>query len=148
MRVFWILNLILGAAMAFDMSIYPEASGDQIRQVLELKERKKEALIEIEFGKDLKLDCNRYFLGKGELIKHDLKGFGYEYYELKAPGKDVLAGTLMGCLNGKKELKFVAFSGAKLTLRYNHRLPLVFYTPKDVRVRYRVFELKDEGFVK
>lgn len=70
----------------------------------------------------------------GNVKTQDLQGWGYNYYEVESNGE--AAGTLMGCRDQKKTKKFVTLQPE--IVRYNSKLPLVFYVPKDLEVRYRV----------
>ncbi len=70
----------------------------------------------------------------GEMKTQDLQGWGYNYYEVESKGET--AGTLMGCLDKKQTKKFVTLKPE--IVRYNSKLPLVFYVPKDIEVRYRI----------
>lgn len=141
MRFFLIFILAANFSFAFDFSIFPKAKNGEIMQILELAplENEDEKLVKIEFGKNLELDCNSYFFTDGNLTNQNLKGFGYEYYKLKAKG--LLAGTLMYCGDGVKKEKFVKFE-PEIYKKYSSKLPFVFYTPKDVKVKYSIFSLE------
>ncbi|MNR68445.1 Ecotin precursor [compost metagenome] len=47
--------------------------------------------------------------------------------------------TLMACPDGKSKKDFVPVVGDGFRLRYNSKLPIVLYVPKDVEVRYRIW---------
>ncbi|MCY1426008.1 Ecotin [compost metagenome] len=47
--------------------------------------------------------------------------------------------TLMACPDGKRQQDIVPVVGDGFMLRYNSKLPLVLYVPKDIEVRYRVW---------
>ncbi|MCS6742690.1 ecotin, partial [Acinetobacter baumannii] len=78
-----------------------------------------------------------------ELDKKDLEGWGYDYYivsDLNGP-----MSTMMGCLDNTKKPAFVqANMGQAAFIRYNSKLPIVVYAPKDVDVKYRVWSTSDE----
>ena len=78
-------------------------------------------------------DCNKHFL-IGKVNTQDLQGWGYNYYEVESKGET--GGTLMACPDQKLTKKFVYLQPE--TVRYNSKLPLVFYMPKDMEVHYRV----------
>ncbi len=53
--------------------------------------------------------------------------------------------TMMGCLDNTKKPAFVqANMGQAAFIRYNSKLPIVVYAPKDVDVKYRVWSTSDE----
>ena len=66
---------------------------------------------------------------------------GYDYYVLRdlTPGPS----TLMACPRGAAQRRFVGVADETL-IRYNSRLPLVVYTPRDVELRYRVWQAGPE----
>ncbi|MCY1309405.1 Ecotin precursor [compost metagenome] len=45
----------------------------------------------------------------------------------------------MACPDGKSTQAFVPVVGDGFMLRYNSKLPIVLYVPKDIEVRYRVW---------
>ncbi|MNO08939.1 Ecotin precursor [compost metagenome] len=47
--------------------------------------------------------------------------------------------TLMACPESTKTQGFVPVVGDGFMLRYNSKLPLVLYVPKDIEVRYRIW---------
>lgn len=138
------------AKTAEQIKIYPEPKPEQDRLVLNLKPLKneKDYFLLIKFGKDLELDCNNYFLGGAKLSRQVVKGWGYNYYELEVKD-EILAGTKMACLNQNSTARFVAYHmGDDLMLAYNSKLPLVFYVPKGVEVKYQIFVKMKEGILK
>jgi len=117
------------------IDMFPKAK-DGFRQVyIQLPVAKNENDLKVEFfvGAEKLLDCNKHFL-MGKVITQDLQGWGYNYYEVESNGET--GGTLMGCPDQKKTKKFVSLQPE--ILRYNSKLPLVFYVPKDLEVRYRI----------
>ncbi|RZJ51191.1 MAG: ecotin [Chryseobacterium sp.] len=117
------------------IDMFPKAK-DGFRQVyIQLPVAKNENDLKVEFfvGAEKLLDCNKHFL-MGKVITQDLQGWGYNYYEVESNGET--GGTLMGCPDHKKTKKFVSLQPE--ILRYNSKLPLVFYVPKDLEVRYRI----------
>nr|WP_315033956.1 serine protease inhibitor ecotin [uncultured Chryseobacterium sp.] len=117
------------------IEMFPKAK-DGYKQVyiqLPVAKNENDLKVEVFAGAEKMLDCNNYFL-MGEMKSQDLQGWGYNYYEVESNGE--AAGTLMGCMDKKLTKKFVTIKPE--IVRYNSKLPLVFYVPKDMEVRYRV----------
>ncbi|BFO04250.1 Ecotin precursor [Pseudomonas putida] len=139
-----IVSLTLAAAAPVmaaglkDVAPYPEAEKGFTRQVIHLPAQTDESAYQLEIlaGKTLTVDCNRQRLA-GSLEEHNLEGWGYSYYRLEKVGGP--ASTLMACPDGKKTEAFVPVVGEGFMLRYNSKLPVVLYVPKDIEVRYRIW---------
>lgn len=118
-----------------EIEMFPKAKEGYKQVYIQLPVAKNEQDLKVEFfvGTEKMLDCNNYFL-MGSVKSQDLQGWGYNYYEVESNGET--AGTLMACLDKKTTKKFV-YIKPEIT-RYNSKLPLVFYVPKDLEVRYRV----------
>nr|WP_314267564.1 serine protease inhibitor ecotin [uncultured Moellerella sp.] len=122
---------------------YPKAEAGMTRNVIELqpKENEDNYKVELVIGKTLKVDCNRQWF-MGELESKDLEGWGYNYYrleEVKGP-----ASTMMGCADQAKTEKFITTNlGDDAFVRYNSKLPIVVYAPKDMAVKYRIWSAED-----
>ncbi|ASW73117.1 ecotin [Chryseobacterium piperi] len=118
-----------------EIEMFPKAKEGYKQVYIQLPVAKNEQDLKVEFfvGTEKMLDCNNYFL-MGSVKSQDLQGWGYNYYEVESNGET--AGTLMACLDKKMTKKFV-YIKPEIT-RYNSKLPLVFYVPKDLEVRYRV----------
>lgn len=118
-----------------EIEMFPKAKEGFKQVYIQLPVAKNENDLKVEFfvGAEKMLDCNNYFL-MGNVKTQDLQGWGYNYYEVESNGE--AAGTLMGCRDQKKTKKFVTIQPE--IVRYNSKLPLVFYVPKDIEVRYRV----------
>jgi ecotin len=99
--------------------------------------------VELVAGKDILTDgVNSYRLANS-IEPHNLKGWGYTYYEITGSGE--MMGTLMAPPEGTpREVRFVA--GKPLLVRYNSRLPIVLYAPVGYQVRYRIWRA-DETFI-
>ncbi len=125
---------------------FPAASEGMTRFVIILphKERGEEDAfrVEIVVGQEILTDgVNNYSLGGGAVDVKDLKGWGFNYYEVTKLGP--VRSTLIGVPAGTPQVKkFVA--GPSSLIRYNSRLPIVVYVPKDAEVRYRVWKAPAE----
>ncbi|MCW8279168.1 serine protease inhibitor ecotin [Pseudomonas sp. PCH199] len=136
--IFVALSSVVNAAKLEEIAPYPKAERDFTRQVIHLapQSREDDFQVEILAGKTLTVDCNRQRLG-GILEEKNLEGWGYPYYHLeKVIGP---MSTQMACPDGKKRQDFVPVVGDGFSLRYNSKLPIVLYVPKDVEVRYRIW---------
>ncbi len=131
------------AASLKDIAPYPEAEKGFTRQVIHLPAQADESAYKLEIlaGKTLQVDCNRQRLG-GSLEERTLEGWGYSYYRLDNVSGP--ASTLMACPDDKKTEAFVPVVGDGFLLRYNSKLPVVVYAPKDVEVRYRVWSASQD----
>lgn len=131
------------AAKLEDVAPYPKAEDGFVRQVIHLPKQAQEENFKVEIlaGKTLTVDCNRQRLG-GNLEEKTLEGWGYSYYRLdKVSGP---ASTLMACPDGKTRKDFVPVVGEGFVLRYNSKLPIVIYAPRDVEVRYRLWSASEK----
>ncbi|MFV3410880.1 serine protease inhibitor ecotin [Pseudomonas nitroreducens] len=134
---------LANAAKLEDIAPYPKADDGFVRQVIHLPKQAHEENFKVEIlaGKTLTVDCNRQRLG-GTLEEKTLEGWGYTFYRLdKVSGP---ASTLMACPDGKKQEAFVPVIGDGFVLRYNSKLPIVVYAPKDVEVRYRLWSASEK----
>ncbi|GGK36317.1 ecotin [Pseudomonas koreensis] len=138
------LSTLAHAAKLEDVAPYPKAENGFTRQVIYLPKQDQEENFQVEVlaGKTLEVDCNRQRLG-GALDEKNLEGWGYPFYRLeKVIGP---MSTLMACPPGsQKKRAFVPVVGDGFMLRYNSKLPLVIYAPKDVEVRYRIWSASDK----
>lgn len=118
-----------------EIEMFPKAKEGFKQVYIQLPVAKNENDLKVEFfvGADKMLDCNKHFL-IGNVKSQDLQGWGYSYYEVESTGET--GGTLMACPDQKKTKKFVSLQPE--IVRYNSKLPLVFYVPKDLEVRYRI----------
>ncbi|MDQ8141352.1 serine protease inhibitor ecotin [Chryseobacterium sp. CFS15] len=117
------------------IEMFPKAKEGFKQVYIQLPVAKNENDLKVEFfvGAEKMLDCNKHFL-MGKVNTQDLQGWGYSYYEIESSGET--GGTLMACPDQKKTKKFVSLQPE--IVRYNSKLPLVFYVPKDLEVRYRI----------
>ncbi|WP_339547437.1 serine protease inhibitor ecotin [Pseudomonas sp. RA_35y_Pfl2_P32] len=126
-----------------DVAPFPKADKGFTRQVIHLAPQTAEDNFQVEIlaGKTLTVDCNRQRLG-GMLEEKNLEGWGYPFYRM-----DKVIGpmsTLMACPDGKRTEAFVPVVGDGFMLRYNSKLPIVLYVPKDIEVRYRIWSASDK----
>lgn len=122
---------------------YPKAEKGMNRQVIYLPKQEHEENFKVELliGKTLEVDCNRHMIG-GMLETKTLSGWGYDYLVLEKLSEPV--STMMACPDHTKQQKFIAANlGDAAMQRYNSRLPIVVYAPKDVEVKYRVWKAED-----
>ncbi|QYN42266.1 serine protease inhibitor ecotin [Gilliamella sp. ESL0443] len=122
-----------------EIAPYPNAKVGATRYVIHLPSLKDEAnaKVEILVGKDMNVDCNAHNLG-GVIKEKELKGWGYSYYEVEEV-KGTLS-TMMACPESANKNQFVTIRHNLGLLNYNSQLPLVFYVPNDVTVRYRIWQ--------
>lgn len=140
--LFIMLSNVSFAQKTEEIKMFPQPDNNQNQKVIFLDEMKNEEdyMVEIMICKKTMTDgCNNYFL-LGTLETKDLKGWGYNYYEFNTNGESIM--TLMGCLNPKPEEKIVYAESLKV--RYNSRLPIVIYTPKEYEVNYRIWKAESE----
>ncbi|WP_061237815.1 serine protease inhibitor ecotin [Ectopseudomonas composti] len=137
------LPLAACAATPEALKPYPAAADGYSRHVIELPAQANEAehKVEIIAGKTLEVDCNQQRLG-GQWQEKTVEGWGYNYYELSQVGPAM--STLMACPDGSRKPAFVRVGGEPQLVRYNSKLPLVIYAPKDIEVRYRVWSAAAE----
>ncbi len=123
---------------------YPKAEKGMTRQVIWLpkQENEHDYKVELMIGKTMEVDCNTRGLG-GKLETKTLSGWGYDYLVI-----DKLTGpvsTMMACPDGTKKQAFVtAHLGDNALQRYNSKLPLVIYAPKEAQVKYRIWKAEEK----
>ena len=123
--------------------MFPQPQRGFERYIIEVPKRDKEDehKVELIIGKKMLANCNiRSLVGKVHSVT--LKGWGYSYLEVR----DIHVGpsTMMACREPATE-QFIALRPSEKTmLRYNSRLPIVIYVPKEYEVRYRIWSAGDE----
>lgn len=122
---------------------YPTAAEGYVRQVIWLAEQPDEQQLKVELvlGINQETDCNIQRFS-GQLHKHEVQGWGYSFYELtdvKGP-----LSTMMACPEGSNRVDFIPVYSENTFIRYNSKLPLVVYTPKNVELRYRIWSAGKE----
>ncbi len=120
---------------------YPNPQEGFNRHVIYLPHlaNEQDAKVELLIGKTINSDCNQQMMA-GTFVKKELEGWGYDYFVVKNVGP--VASTLMACPNHKKAEKFITINGIDLQ-RYNSQLPLVIYAPKDIEVKYRIWQASE-----
>ncbi len=123
-----------------DVAPYPAVNKDSNRHVIWLKNQPDESQYKVEIvaTKSGLKDCNNvsYNASFNEKV---LEGWGYDYYTVESIQGPI--STQMACSNTKKvKANLPVHLGDKSLLRYNSKLPLVIYAPKDVDVSYRIWQ--------
>lgn len=136
-----LLTLLLSSLQAADpLEAYPPAEEGMTRHVLKLPAKEDESNLKVQLvlGRTVEIDAaNRYFFG-GKIESRTIEGWGYSYHIL--PNLGPMGGTLMAVPPDlPKAERFIAIGGEPYLIRYNSKLPIVIYTPKDVEVRYRLW---------
>lgn len=118
-----------------EIEMFPKAKEGFKQVYIQLPIANNENDLKVEFfvGAEKMLDCNKHFM-MGTVKTQDLQGWGYTYYDVDSKGE--VGGTLMACPDKKMTKQFVNIKPEMV--RYNSKLPLVFYVPKDMEVRYRI----------
>lgn len=121
-----------------DLTAYPAARANEARHVIRLASRPNEDDYKVELivGKTQMVDCNNHRLG-GSIETRTAEGWGYDYFVVGDLGQGM--STLMGCPDNSRKEAFVRGGGEPMLIRYNSRLPVVVYAPRDVEVRYRLW---------
>ncbi|MDO6758802.1 serine protease inhibitor ecotin [Tamlana sp. 2_MG-2023] len=119
-----------------DISMYPEASDNQLRHIINLPKTDDDFgyKVEIYAGKMAEVDCNQSSLS-ASFTKETVSGWGYSYYNLDTNGQVI--STRRMCPDNSKHQAFVQTPGE--IIRYNSKLPIVIYTPKGYEVRYKIW---------
>lgn len=119
-----------------DTSMFPKAQENQVQHIIELPSLKNEKgyKVEVFLAKEMEVDCNFHSL-QGVLLEKDLAGWGYNYYVFQTNGQ--VMSTMMACPDNVLTKKDVC-SESKL-LSYNSKLPIIIYTPKGYKAKYRIW---------
>lgn len=123
-----------------NLKAYPAPTDGMKRLVvyLEPKEEEEDYRVELMVGKTLEVDAANRFFFAGSLEEETIEGWGFPKYIVKQIGP--MAGTRIGVdPDAPKVKRFVRLGGEPKLLRYNSKLPLVVYVPKDAEVRMRVW---------
>ncbi|MDI2089785.1 ecotin [Commensalibacter oyaizuii] len=120
------------------LSIWPKPEQGYKRVVIDLPVLHDEDNYKIELvpQKSMQVDCNR-FMVSGTMETKPLTGWGYEYYVLSSIGP--AASTRMACPGSTMQSKLIPVQTRMGFIRYNSKLPIVVYVPKDITMSYRVW---------
>ena len=129
-----------------NLKAFPQAEPEMKRFVITLdhKERSEEGNFKIELivGKITKVDGVNQHKLNATLVPKPLKGWGFTFYEFS--GNGLMMGTRMAAPEGSTPIEsFVA--GTPLLIRYNSRIPIVIYVPKDYEVHYKIWSCPVES---
>ena len=122
-----------------DIAPFPAAQVGFTRYAIHLPTIADEnnAKVEVIIGKEMNVDCNLQNIG-GFVKQEELKGWGYSYYVVEKTIGNI--STLMACPKGTNKNQFVTINHNLGLFSYNSQLPLVFYVPNDLQVKYRVWQ--------
>ncbi len=127
-----------------DLTMYPPAKEGYEQVIIHLPKKKSEdnLKVEITVGKNVEVDkCNSHFL-LGSFKDSTVEGWGYNFFEYNSKGD--VGGTLMGCPDNNKVIKFV--TGGSEFIHYNSKLPIVIYIPKGMEVKFRIWTADKKGW--
>jgi len=117
---------------------FPPATSGQVRWVIVLPQQADEDRIRVELLPSIRIraDCNHHF-ASAKIENHTLQGWGYNYAVMGTVGP--LASTLMACPDALPQERDIIVQADLPLQRYNSRVPIVFYTPETVTLRYRLW---------
>jgi ecotin len=123
-----------------EIKMFPKAKAGYKQVYIKVPATKNEDNMKIEVfaGKTLLVDCNKHRMS-GELKEKNLEGWGYNYYEVESDGN--ATSTMMACPDQKKTKNFIYIPSE--LLRYNSKLPIVIYVPKDMEIKYKIWKAEN-----
>lgn len=119
--------------------MFPAPKQGMVQHILTLPtlENEDDYLVEIQIGQTQLVDCNKHGLS-GELKELTVTGWGYNYYQVDTVSQG--PSTMMACFEMAKKEAFVRIPG-ELKIRYDSRLPKVFYLPEGTELRFRTWKV-------
>lgn len=125
-----------------DSKMFPAPAEGMEQHILTLPplDDEENYMVEIQIGQTKMVDCNKHGLS-GKLTQDSVKGWGYQFYKVN----QITDGpsTMMACLELAKKEAFLQIPG-NLKIRYDSRLPEVFYLPQGSEIRYRVWRVESD----
>ena len=93
---------------------------------------------EIQVGKTVEVDDVNLYVFSGKLEEVSIEGWGFPKYVVESLGN--MSSTRAAVdPNRPKVKRFVRLGWNNQLLRYNSKLPVVVYVPKDAEVRLRIW---------
>ena len=123
-----------------NMKAYPAPTEGMKRCVIHLESRENEEdfQIEIQVGKTVEVDDVNLYVFSGKLEEVSIEGWGFPKYVVESLGN--MSSTRAAVdPNRPKVKRFVRLGWNNQLLRYNSKLPVVVYVPKDAEVRLRIW---------
>lgn len=119
--------------------MFPAPAAGMVQHILSLPklENEDDYMVEIQIGQTQMVDCNKHGLN-GELKELTVQGWGYNYYQVDEIAEG--PSTMMACFELAKKEAFVRIPG-ELKIRYDSRLPKVFYLPEGAELRFRTWKV-------
>lgn len=119
--------------------MFPAPKAGVVQHILTLPklDNEDDYMVEIQIGKTRMVDCNQHRL-KGELTEQTLKGWGYSFYHVAELSEG--PSTMKACIDGTPKEAFVQLP-TELKIKYDSRLPKVFYLPEGSELRFRTWKV-------
>lgn len=136
----FILAVMLSGQTGDNMKAFGPAPEGMVRYVIQLPQQADETAFRVQLivGKTVETDArNRYFFA-GRIQSETVQGWGFTQYKVADMG--AMAGTRMAVPpDAPKVSRFITLSGEPYLIRYNSKIPVVLYVPKDAEVKYRIW---------
>lgn len=141
----WLITSSIYAQDLSSIAPYPDPKENEVRNVIWLKKFRNEENYKIEiisFKKGVR-DCNQTSY-QTTLSRNTLEGWGYSYFTINNLDEINPVSTMLPCASPEIYLADipVALTGSESMLRYNSKLPLVIYAPKDIQVKVKIWKFK------
>lgn len=124
------------------LKAFPLAEVGNKRFVLHLPKNDNENDLQVELivGKTVTVDAHNRFSFTGRIEEKNIEGWGYTRYVVDH--MDSMINTRIGVNpNEPKVDRFIRLDGTPHLIRYNSKLPVVLYAPKDAEIRYRIWSV-------